>query len=94
MIFYLYSKYQKNIAFLKNINSWQEFYTTACRGGHDKFQLCTLYFPKLGKIRVVFFKEGGKNVTLGGMKSYQIVSVCKPYQKNQTESKCGLMTRG
>ena len=31
---------KKFVAFLTNLHSWQEFYTTAGRGGRDKFQLC------------------------------------------------------
>ena len=39
-ILYFSVKYAKKcVVFLKTLHSWQEFYTTAGRDGHDKFQV-------------------------------------------------------
>ena len=36
-------KYVRNyVVFWKNLHSWQKFYTTAGRGGRDKFQVCVM----------------------------------------------------
>ena len=33
---------QENALFMKNLHSWNYFYTTAGRDGRDKFQVCIL----------------------------------------------------
>ena len=45
-ILYFSAKYAKKcVVFLKTLHSWQEFYTTAGRGGRNKFQVWMIEDP-------------------------------------------------
>ena len=54
-ILYFYAYHARNhVVFWENLHSWQKFYTTAGRDGHDKYQVCVLFFIVLGCILVGF----------------------------------------
>ena len=78
-----YTNYAKNRAvFRENLHSWHKFYTTACRDGRDKSQLCLLeihynlwsnffsgVFPQAPIIPVKYYVAGAENNAIFWRKS-------------------------
>ena len=72
------AKYVRScVVFWKNLHSWQKFYTTAGRGGRDKFQVCILvlsFESELAKYN--FFSSSLKRKQLKQQAGYN-QSTCK-----------------
>ena len=85
---YLYTHYaKKGVVFLKNLHSWQEFYTTVG-------QILTLYlvFSKIWKNTRQKCDAGRGKVLQNLLPDSFFANHTK--KKNKAEAKCGLMTRG